>query len=96
MQHSHTQGTGEAESIKTAEQARAWFDEQGISIAEWCRTHGFSATLTRDILSGKRPCARGVSHQIAVMLGMKKGVITRSPEQARQRSKRRVVEGAAA
>ena len=77
------------DALKTREQARAWFDEQGISIAEWCRQHGFSASVTRDILSGrKKACARGMSHQIAVMLGMKKGVITRSPEQARQRKRR--------
>ena len=77
-----------SETLKTAEQARAWFDEQGISIAEWCRQHEFNPTLTRDILAGRKRCARGMSHQIAVMLGMKKGVITRSPEEALQRSKR--------
>jgi gp16 family phage-associated protein len=78
--------TEAATPLKTAEQARAWFDEQGISIAEWCRQHGFSPALTREILAGgrRRACTRGMSHQIAVMLGMKKGVITRSPDQARQ------------
>lgn len=73
------------QKLKTHAQARAWFDEQGLSIAEWARQHGFGASLVRTILDGKKACKRGQSHQIAVLLGLKAGVITRGPEQALQR-----------
>ncbi len=72
------------QKLKTAAEARAWFSEQGLSISEWCRQHGFGLSLTRQILAGSKPCHRGQSHQIAVKLGMKAGVITRSPAEARQ------------
>ncbi|WP_312302539.1 DNA-binding protein [Diaphorobacter nitroreducens] len=42
-----------------------------MNIAEWARARGFSAELTRMVLSGKRKCLRGQSHQIAVALGIK-------------------------
>lgn len=82
------------QKLKTAAEARAWFSEQGLSISEWCREHGFGLSLTRQILAGGKPCHRGQSHQIAVKLGMKAGVITRSPVEARQRGPR--VRGTAA
>ena len=72
------------QKLKTAAEARAWFTEQGLSIAEWCRANGFGLSLTRQVLEGKKPCLRGQSHQIAVLLGMKAGVINRSPAAARQ------------
>jgi gp16 family phage-associated protein len=71
--------------LKTAAQARAWFSEQGLSIAEWCREHGYGVSLTREILAGNKRCLRGQSHQIAVRLGMKHGVITRSVAAAQQK-----------
>ena len=73
--------------LKTAAEARAWFTEQGLSISEWARQHGFGRSLTRQILEGKKPCHRGQSHQIAVLLGMKQGVINRSPAEALQRGR---------
>lgn len=74
--------------LKTHAQARAWFTEQGLSIAEWARQHGFGATLVRQIVEGKKACLRGQSHQIAVLLGMKHGVITRTPAEALQRPRK--------
>lgn len=73
------------QKLKTATEARAWFTTQGLSIAEWCRTNKFGVSLTRQILEGKKPCHRGQSHQIAVLLGMKAGVINRPVEAARQK-----------
>lgn len=72
------------QKLKTAAEARAWLSEQGLSIAEWCRQHGFSRSLVMNILADSKPCHRGQSHQIAVMLGMKAGVINRTPEEALQ------------
>ena len=73
------------QKLKTPAEVKAWFREQGLSVAEWCRQNGYSQTLTRNILDAGKPCHRGQSHQIAVKLGLKHGVITRSPEEARQR-----------
>jgi gp16 family phage-associated protein len=84
------------DKLKTAAEARAWFTEHGISISEWCREHGFGVSLTRQILEGKKACVRGQSHQIAVLVGMKRGVITRSPAQAKQRRVRDVAGHSAA
>ncbi len=50
------------------------FDESGVSVAEWARTNGFSSTLVYQVLDGKRKCLRGQSHQIALALGIKKGI----------------------
>jgi gp16 family phage-associated protein len=65
--------------LRTASQARAWLDYQGISIAEWSREHNVPHGLVREILAGRKRCLRGVSHNIAVLLGMKDGVLTDRP-----------------
>ncbi len=57
--------------VLTEAEVRATFVATGINIAEWARARGFSAELTRMVLSGKRKCLRGQSHQIAVALGIK-------------------------
>jgi gp16 family phage-associated protein len=57
-----------------AKAIRQRFDDQGVSIADWAHQHGFSVDLTRAILSGKRRCIRGQSHQIAVALGLKRPI----------------------
>lgn len=58
-------------SLRTPEQVRALFNENGVSISDWARERGFSVVLTRMVIAGKRKCLRGQSHQIAVALGMK-------------------------
>lgn len=50
--------------------------DSGISVSEWARQNGFSASLVYQILEGNRRCIRGQSHQIAVALGLKQGSIT--------------------
>ncbi len=67
-------------AILTTEQARENFDRNGISIAEFCRQHNIpSASLVYEILKGRKRCLRGTSHNIAVLLGMKHGVVTTRP-----------------
>lgn len=58
-------------SLRTSEEVRALFNENGVSISDWARERGFSVVLTRMVIAGKRKCLRGQSHQIAVALGMK-------------------------
>ncbi|WP_218241538.1 DNA-binding protein [Comamonas fluminis] len=65
--------------LRTAAEARAWLDYQGITIAQWARDHKKSDSLVREILAGKKKCHRGESHNIAVLLGMKEGVVTTRP-----------------
>lgn len=64
---------------RTSEQARAWLSYLGITIAQWAREHQFSEPLVREILAGRKKCLRGQSHNIAVALGMKRGVPTTRP-----------------
>ena len=66
-----------SESIRlyTVEEVRSEFSCRGVSVSEWARKNGLSAQLTHQILSGRRVGLRGQSHQIAVLLGLKMGVV---------------------
>ena len=68
--------------LRTPDEARAWLDYQGISISQWAREHDVHQSLVREILAGRKKCMRGMSHNIAVLLGMKAGVITDRPGRA--------------
>jgi gp16 family phage-associated protein len=64
--------------------AKELFERSGISISEWSRVNGFSAILVYQVLDGQRKCRRGQSHQIAVALGLKQGVVMGIDELSRQ------------
>lgn len=53
--------------------ARRTLDRSGTNISEWANRHGFSPKLVHAILQGRRRCARGQSHRIAILLGLKDG-----------------------
>ncbi len=65
--------------LRTPAEAKAWLDYQGISAAQWARENRFGQSLVREILAGRKRCLRGQSHNIAVLLGMKAGVLTSRP-----------------
>lgn len=65
--------------LRTAAEARAWLDYQGITVSQWARENNVHHSLVREILAGRKKCLRGMSHNIAVLLGMKHGVITSRP-----------------
>ena len=73
--------------LHTQTEARQWMDEQGLSKAELARRFGVTASLIDAILRGTKPCKRGISHNIAVFLGLKRGqaVSTPQPYRGRQR-----------
>lgn len=48
--------------------AKARLASDGISA--WARRNGFREKSVHDVLSGKRPCIRGTSREIAVNLGL--------------------------
>lgn len=62
-------------NLRSREQVREEFFKQGVSIAEWARKHGFKYSQVVDVLRTDRQCCRGNSHKIAVLLGIKDGVI---------------------
>lgn len=61
-------------------EARRNFVASGMSIARWAKLHRVSAALVYEVLAG-RTCRWGESHRIAVLLGMKDGVIVDGPRQ---------------
>ena len=50
--------------------ARLDEDEKGVQTLD---------TLGREVLAGRKKCLRGMSHNIAVLLGMKRGQLTTRP-----------------
>lgn len=73
-----------AEPILDASAAKKLFERSGISVAEWARVRGFSTGLVYQVLEGRRKCMRGQSHQIALALGLKRGVALGIEELSRQ------------
>ncbi len=63
------------QKIRTPKEARDEFDEKGISISSWAMSNGFPPNLVYEVLAGNRKAKRGMTHKIAVALGLKAGVI---------------------
>lgn len=68
-------GLSKGRRVKTLAEARAEFHRSGKSVVSWAKAHGFCVNLVYMVLAGKRPGLRGQSHRIAVLLGIKDGVI---------------------
>jgi gp16 family phage-associated protein len=66
-----------AQTLRTPEQVLAWFRADGITVAGWCRGHGFSRSVVNSVLHRYTPGLRGEAHRAAVALGIKA-----APEQA--------------
>ncbi len=62
-------------TVRTATQVREDFLRKGEPISAWAIGHGFSPAHVGNVLSGRNKGVRGKSHKIAVLLGMKDGVI---------------------
>lgn len=54
---------------------RAEFDRKGISISKWAKAHGVDRSTTYQVLRGEKKGRRGEAHRVAVLLGIKEGVI---------------------
>ena len=61
--------------IRTAAQAKAWLEYQGKSVQEFAREHGVDPATTYQVLAGRKKGKRGEAHKVAVLLGMKDGII---------------------
>jgi len=62
-------------SIRTAAQAKAWLEQQGKSVQEFARENSVDPNTTYQVLSGHKKGRRGESHKVAVLLGMKVGIV---------------------
>ena len=54
------------------EEIRAELARNGLSLAAWARSNGFSEALTYRVMRGQ-PAKLGQSHRIAIALGLKEG-----------------------
>lgn len=61
--------------MKTAEEVKAEFRRNGITITAWARANGFEKVAVHRVMSGKAKCYRGNAHCIAIKLGLKDGSI---------------------
>ncbi|WP_297572629.1 DNA-binding protein [uncultured Deefgea sp.] len=59
------------QTLKTPQQAHAWFRANGICINDWCRENKLSRFTVLDLLRGRRKGLRGEAHRAAVLLGLK-------------------------
>ncbi len=60
---------------KTKEQVKAELCHQGLSVSGWAKRHGFTRSTVTRVINGESLNHFGPSHKIAVLLGMKDGII---------------------
>lgn len=61
--------------MRTSQEVRSKLQKRGLSIADWARQNGFTPELVHQVLNSNKIPVRGKSHQIAVKLGLKDGII---------------------
>ena len=67
--------------VKLAEMRAA-----GVSVSQWARENNFSRDVVNAVLYGRSACLHGTAHEVAVALGIKKGVVVK-PGTYRPRAK---------
>lgn len=68
--------------LLTPDEARAKLDELGLSIAKWAVQNGLNPNTVSDLLNGRKKGVRGESHNAAVLLGLKRGKVSRDTSTA--------------
>lgn len=61
--------------IRTSQEVRNELLKRGLSVAAWARQNGFSPELVHQVINSNKIPVRGKSHEIAVRLGLKDGII---------------------
>lgn len=61
--------------LRTVEEVKQELAERGISVNEWARQMGYSPGLVHQVLAGRLKCVRGQAHDVAVVLGLKLGLV---------------------
>jgi len=57
--------------LYTAEEVKAIFKAEGVSLTEWAKTNGFPRSVVYAVVNGKSRGDSGEAHHVAVALGMK-------------------------
>lgn len=63
--------------VKTRDQVKAEFARAGKTFAGWARANGYPVAIVNELMRGRLKGRRGKTHEIAVLLGLKDGVIER-------------------
>jgi gp16 family phage-associated protein len=63
------------QETRTAEEAKAWLEQQGKSVQAFARENSVDPATTYQVLAGRKKGLRGEAHKVAVLLGMKIGII---------------------
>lgn len=71
--------------LRTPDEIRVDFKRKGVSITAWALANGFSTNMVFEVLAGRKKCVRGQAHKIAVLLGLKDGLICDNPAHAMDR-----------
>lgn len=66
-------------SKQALKRARQRLTRQGMTVRAWAQRHHFSESTVYEVLGGRKRCLYGEAHRAAVLLGLKKGVISVSP-----------------
>jgi len=61
--------------LRTTEEVKRELAERGIAVNEWARQMGYSPGLVHQVLAGRLKCVRGQAHDVAVVLGLKFGLV---------------------
>ena len=61
--------------LKSVDQVKAEFNYKGITMSQWAREHNYPYYIVQHVLSGQSKFTHGKAHEIAVLLGLKEGVI---------------------
>ena len=65
--------------MKSKDEVTKEFVYRGDTIAAWAGRHGYKKRTVYAVLAGHLKASSGISHRIAVQLGLKEGVIVDPP-----------------
>ena len=53
-------------------EVKTQFEVEGVTIRQWAKANGFNPRTVYAVLQGNLQCKHGISHKIAIALGIKK------------------------
>jgi len=70
------QRIGENPPLKTRAEVQQDFQQRGASIRAWAIQHKRDPLIAAGVISGRLKGMRGEAHNVAVLLGLKEGLVT--------------------
>lgn len=58
-------------NLKTPQALKQWFEDEGLMVTEWAKTHGFRVEVVYALLNARTVGRRGEAHRAAIALGLK-------------------------